>query len=266
MVTHGGSRTALRRAPPFISRYVEGRPAATLHKTAGGSASPKGEARRERAGKAQRSDRRAREDYGWGWAGGVTKPNQAPIPATPHLTLAAHTGARKNPRHGATSNGSACRSGRKHLGAGTRQAEPRRARQSVVVAVLRIVTCDVDSTPYRGFFRAPPFISSYAKGRPRSPARTRRQGGAKRTPRLIAGLGKRARRGAPSNGSACKSGRMHLGAGTRQAEPRPARQSVVVAVLRIVTWGVDSAPHRALFPSPSIPIQLRKSASPPPPL
>jgi len=34
-----------------------------------GSASPKGEARRVRAGKAEQSDRRAREDYGWGWAG-----------------------------------------------------------------------------------------------------------------------------------------------------------------------------------------------------
>ena len=78
------------------------------------------------------------------------------------------TGARKNPRHGATSNGSACRSGRMHLKAGTRQAEPRRARQSVVVAVLRIVTCDVDSAPYRGFFRAPPFLSNYVKGRPRN--------------------------------------------------------------------------------------------------
>jgi hypothetical protein len=41
-----------------------------------GSASLKGEARRERAGKAERSDRRAREDYGWGWAGrfNQTKP------------------------------------------------------------------------------------------------------------------------------------------------------------------------------------------------
>ena len=39
-----------------------------------GSASPQGEARRECAGKAKRSDRRAREEYGWGWAGGVTKP------------------------------------------------------------------------------------------------------------------------------------------------------------------------------------------------
>ena len=39
-----------------------------------GSASPKGEARRERAAKPKRSDGRGREDYGWGWAGGVTKP------------------------------------------------------------------------------------------------------------------------------------------------------------------------------------------------
>ncbi len=42
-----------------------------------GSASPQGEARRERAGKAEQSDRRAREDYGWGWAGGVIKPGRA---------------------------------------------------------------------------------------------------------------------------------------------------------------------------------------------
>ncbi len=52
-----------------------------------GSASPQGEARRERAGKAKRSDRRAREDYGWGWAGGVIKPDHAtnppPRPQTP---------------------------------------------------------------------------------------------------------------------------------------------------------------------------------------
>ena len=38
-----------------------------------GSASPKGEARRERAAKPKRSAGRGREDYGWGWAGGVTK-------------------------------------------------------------------------------------------------------------------------------------------------------------------------------------------------
>ena len=40
-----------------------------------GSASPKGEARRERAAKPKQSAGRGREDYGWGWAGGVTKPN-----------------------------------------------------------------------------------------------------------------------------------------------------------------------------------------------
>ena len=61
-----------------------------IRKTAGGSASPKGEARRERAGKAERSDCRAREDYGWGWAGGVTKPDHATRSATtPHHTAAA---------------------------------------------------------------------------------------------------------------------------------------------------------------------------------
>ena len=64
------------------------------------------------------------------------------------------------------------------------------------------------------------------------------------------GRGKKARRGAPSNGSACKSGRLDLRAGTRQASPRRARQSAVVAVLRIVTCDVDYAPHRAFFPRP----------------
>ena len=65
-------------------------PVAALHNTAGGSASRNGEARRERAGKAERSERRAREDYGWGWAGGVIKPNQPPrLATTPHQTSAA---------------------------------------------------------------------------------------------------------------------------------------------------------------------------------
>ena len=58
-------------------------------KTAGGSASPKGEARRECAGKAKRSECRAREDYGWGWAGGVTKPDHATSPPTTRPTPAA---------------------------------------------------------------------------------------------------------------------------------------------------------------------------------
>ena len=47
-----------------------------------GSASPQGEARRECAAKPKRSAGRGREDYGWGWAGGVTKPNQAITPPT----------------------------------------------------------------------------------------------------------------------------------------------------------------------------------------
>ena len=55
--------TGFFRAPPYGDRTHN------LPKTAGGSASRNGEARRERAGKAERSDCRAREDYGWGWAG-----------------------------------------------------------------------------------------------------------------------------------------------------------------------------------------------------
>jgi hypothetical protein len=55
-------------------------------KTAGGSASPKGEARRECAAKDKRSAGRGREDYGWGWAGGVTK-LALTLPLTLALTL-----------------------------------------------------------------------------------------------------------------------------------------------------------------------------------
>jgi hypothetical protein len=47
-----------------------------------GGASPKGEARRECAARPKRSVGRGREDYGWGWVGGVTKPNQPTIPPT----------------------------------------------------------------------------------------------------------------------------------------------------------------------------------------
>ncbi len=68
--------------------------------------------------------------------------------------------------------------------------------------------------------------------------------------------GEKARHGTPSNGSACKSGRLHLRAETRQASPRRARQSEVIAVLPIVTCDVDSAPHRAFSPRPYIRIQI----------
>ena len=66
-------------AEPSHHPAIQGSP------NAHGSASPKGEARRECAGKAERSECRAREDYGWGWAGGVIKPDQAPRGSTtPH--------------------------------------------------------------------------------------------------------------------------------------------------------------------------------------
>ncbi len=48
------------------------------------------------AGKAEQSDRRAREDYGWGWAGGVTKPNHAPNSRpTPQAPAAAQAASRR---------------------------------------------------------------------------------------------------------------------------------------------------------------------------
>ena len=52
-------------------------------------------------------------------------------------------------RHGGVTNGSACNCGRMHLRALTTQASPRRARQSALVAVLPIVTCDVATPPHR---------------------------------------------------------------------------------------------------------------------
>ena len=73
--------TRFFRAPPYGDRAnpAPKRQAEPGSPTAGGSASPKGEARRERAGKAERSECRAREDYGWGWAGRF---NQT-VPANP---------------------------------------------------------------------------------------------------------------------------------------------------------------------------------------
>jgi len=41
---------------------------------------PAGRSPAQRAAKRERSDARGREDYGWGWAGGVAKPNHAPSP------------------------------------------------------------------------------------------------------------------------------------------------------------------------------------------
>ncbi len=49
------------------------------------------------AGKAERSACRAREDYGWGWAGGVTKPNQATNPRPCPQTPAAAQAVRRHP-------------------------------------------------------------------------------------------------------------------------------------------------------------------------
>ena len=43
---------------------------------------PAGRSPTPSAAKAKRSERRGREDYGWGRAGGVTKPNRAGSPAT----------------------------------------------------------------------------------------------------------------------------------------------------------------------------------------
>jgi len=53
-----------------------------VQQPAGGSASRNGEARRESAAKHEHSEARGREDYGRGWAGGVTKPNQPTTPPT----------------------------------------------------------------------------------------------------------------------------------------------------------------------------------------
>ena len=71
------------------------------------------------AGKAERSECRAREDYGWGWAGGVTKPNHAPSPpTTPHHT-----------------RGSASRNGEARRKAPARQSEANAAQGGLRVGV-----------------------------------------------------------------------------------------------------------------------------------
>ena len=58
---------------------------------------PEGRSPARSAGKAERSECRAREDYGWGWAGGVTKPNHATHPRTAPTTPAAAQPVRRNP-------------------------------------------------------------------------------------------------------------------------------------------------------------------------
>jgi len=78
---------AFFRAPPFISKCVEMRHRSTPHKTAGGSASPQGEARRKAPPRQSEANAApGRKDYGWGWAGGVTKPKHAPSPPTTPTT------------------------------------------------------------------------------------------------------------------------------------------------------------------------------------
>ncbi len=64
-ITGGGGRVDLTKTSRRHSR--------SLPLTLALNASPKGEARRERAAKPRRSLGARREDYGWGWAGGLTK-------------------------------------------------------------------------------------------------------------------------------------------------------------------------------------------------
>ena len=68
---HVGKRAAARPTPRTDSRRQR---------------EPEGRSPAQSAGKAKRSDRRAREDYGWGWAGGVIKPDQVPSSATTPTT------------------------------------------------------------------------------------------------------------------------------------------------------------------------------------
>ena len=76
-----------------------------------GSASRNGEARRECAGKAEQSECRAREDYGWGRAGGVTKPYQAtrPTPPPPKHTRQREPAGRSPARSAGKAERSECR-------------------------------------------------------------------------------------------------------------------------------------------------------------
>ena len=80
---------AFFRAPPFLSRCVEAWHRSNHPEDSRRQREPERRSTAQRAGKAERSDRRAREDYGWGWAGGVTKPSHARSPTHRPTTCAA---------------------------------------------------------------------------------------------------------------------------------------------------------------------------------
>ncbi len=96
-----------------------------------GSASPQGEARRECAGKAERSDCRGREDYGWGWAGGANKPYHATHPTPrPPTPAAAQAERRRPPPTSPNTRGSASPKGEaRRECAGKAERSERRARE-----------------------------------------------------------------------------------------------------------------------------------------
>ncbi len=78
--------------PPSPSIHIQVRRSAALqHPPQDGrrQREPEGRSPARSAGKAERSDCRAREDYGWGWAGGVIKPDQAPSLSKPPPTTSA---------------------------------------------------------------------------------------------------------------------------------------------------------------------------------
>ena len=137
------------------------------------------------------------------------------------------------------------------MGALTTQASPRRARQSAVVAVLPIVTCDVDSDPYRAFFRAPPFISIGASAsvsgsvRVAMPRNVR-----KRTGRMAcrAALGRN--RLQPGVSPVIRGLRLHLKRPDVARRVAGARFAALVSSCRTLLrgrWEVFVRPHRPLI-------------------
>ena len=180
--------TGFFRAPPYGDRTHQ------RSQTAGGSASPQGEARRERAGKAARSDRRAREDYGWGWAGrfNQTVPPNPPNTPAPPTPAAARAGTAKPGAGGAGKAKRSARRAREDYGWGwagrcnqTSPPNPPRTRSPNTRGSTSRTSPPTQHLPNGRRQREP-------KGR--SPARTRRQGRAQRMPRqggLRAGVGGR---------------------------------------------------------------------------
>ncbi len=262
-------------------------------KTAGGSASPKGEARRERAGKAERSDRRAREDYGWGWAGRCNQavpPNQVrtPLHHTRGSTSRTSPPAPKPTDPPNSTRGSASPKGEaRRKRAGKAERSDRRARedygwgwaarcnQTVPPNQLKTPLPNTRGSTSRTPPPAPPPTdppnSTRGSASPKGEARRqgRRQGRAKRMPRqggLRVGVGGRCNQTVPPN--QLKTPLHHTrGSTSRTSPPAPPPKSRKAAAqplsaLELSASTLGNRSSRARVPRGGVPRALRSSRSP----